>query len=464
MKVKLIISLFLLLNGYCLLSQERIIVNGKKSTIVSDDENYQTDTLQLTTGWRWISFPRLERYAFADDPVHPVPIMMKTNLYDDYHFTLWGQPQGSSPFKHFDSNLPNPWSGILYEVRSTLGYKYEIPASGLPLPPNPTQTLTGARIYPECPVPLPASGQEKWIGYFIEEAQYPWDAFPSNIYNGEKGLTKIQAQYWTMEKITTPAGGWGWVISGKVKPIKYGDMVIIRYIGSQASFIWTNPDTSEDDIVIPQPQAYSWEEKADYIPFYIETDSLSEIAEIAVMVDGECMGATVRQASDTLVEVDGYLGELPAGAIVDFETWNGLKSTPVERNGYVVYNPSTQKKVKRNIYVGEKQDYYMVSFKSGEVYDKPDDVSNITCIPNPFSKEMTITMQLNSDQYITAEIYTINGEKIKTLMDGDLPGGYYEVKWNGDNDSGNKVMEGVYFYKIRTANGTEISEKIVLIN
>jgi hypothetical protein len=416
------------------------------------------DVLPLNFGWRWISFPRMERYAFADDPVHPVPIMKNASFYPSYYFTLWSQ----NPMykKIHNPNMPDPWSGLLYEVKSTKGYKYEAPPADLP---QPKQTLTGARLYPECPVGLPAPGAEIWIGYFIEKSQYPWDAFPSAIYNGPGGLTRIQAQYWTMDKITSPGGGWGWVISGKVTPIKYGDMVIIRYTGPLNSFKWNNPDASEEDKIVPKPQAYTWEEKADYIPFYIETDSTSDMAEIAVMVNGVCMGATVREPGDTLVEVDGYLGELPVGAVVEFETWNGLKSTQVERNGYVVYDPSKQKKEKRNIYVGERQDYYMVSFKAGEVFEIPDDISRITCGPNPFRDEMILTMLLNSDQHIALEVYNIQGEKIKTLLNSDLPGGYYEVIWKGDNESGSKVKEGVYFYKIQSGNGTIVTDKIILI-
>jgi hypothetical protein len=266
-----------------------------------------------------------------------------------------------------------------------------------------------------------------------------------------------------MHKISNPGGGWGWVISGKVKPIKYGDMVIIKYQGEQNSFVWNNPEESEMEKEIPKPQAYTWEEKADYVPFYIETDSVSDIEEIAIMVDGECMGATVRQPGDTLVEVDGYLGELPIGATVEFESWNGLKSVPVEKNGYVVYDPLMQKKEKRNIYVGEKQDFYMISFKTDEVFGIPGEISQVTCGPNPFRDETILTIRLNNEQHIAVEVYNIQGAKIKTLLNSDLPEGYYEVEWKGDNDTGTKVKEGIYVYKISTGNGTVITDKIVKI-
>jgi DNA-binding beta-propeller fold protein YncE len=412
-----------------------------------------TDVLGLNFGWRWISFPRMERYAFNDDPVHPVPIMKNASFYPGFYFTLWSQ--NPTYKKIFNPNMPDPWSGLLYEVYSTLGYKYEAPPADLP---QPRQTLTGARLHPECPIGLPASGGEKWIGYFIEEAQYPWQAFPADVYNNK--LTMIQAQYWTMVKI--PPGGW--LVTNKVKPIRYGDMVIVKTNLTQSeTFIWNNPNDSQEDVEIPQPQAYTWEEKADYTPFYIETESTGDIAEIAVMVDGVCRGATVRNPGDTLTEVAGYFEGLPVGSVLEFETWNGLKSSPVERNGYVVYNPTVKKKEKRNIYVGEKQDYYLVSFKAGEVFEIPDDISHVTCGPNPFRDETILTMRLNNEQHIAVEVYNIQGVKIKTLLNSDLPGGYYEVIWNGDNEKVTRVKEGVYFYKIKAGNGTIVTDKIILI-
>ncbi|MEZ5199024.1 MAG: T9SS type A sorting domain-containing protein [Bacteroidales bacterium] len=174
-------------------------------------------------------------------------------------------------------------------------------------------------------------------------------------------------------------------------------------------------------------------------------------------------GATVRLPGDTSYGGRWLPRRITGGATIEFETWNGYKSTSVARNGYVVYDPSTQKKEKRNIYVGEKQDFYMVSFKTDEVFGIPGEISQISCNPNPFRNEMALTMRLNNDQHIVAEIYNIQGTKIKTLLNSDLPEGYYEVAWKGDNEAGNKVKEGVYFYQIRTGNGTEVTDKIILI-
>jgi flagellar hook assembly protein FlgD len=64
---------------------------------------------------------------------------------------------------------------------------------------------------------------------------------------------------------------------------------------------------------------------------------------------------------------------------------------------------------------------------------------------------------------VWVEIYDISGKKINTLLGGELPGGYYNTTWNGDNNIGSKVNKGVYFYRIRTVNGIVITDKIVVL-
>jgi hypothetical protein len=387
---------------------------------------------------------------FGNDEYSSEDVLDEISNFPNIDFTLWDQNNIKKQWNYPE----NEWIGNLNTLKSTLGYKLNISPFDSSLP---VISLHGVSLHPDTMVTV-QGGVKEWLGYFIEESQYPWQAFPPDIYDTK--LSLIQAQYWMMVK--TPAG---WLTSGKVTPIRYGDMVIVKSaVPYTLKFKWNHPIDSEEDVEIPLPMAYTWEEQADYTAFFIETDTASDISEIAVKVDGVCKGASVRQQGDTLVEVDGYFQDLPAGAVVEFETWNGQKSTPVVKNAYIVNNPVSGRKEKRNIYIGEQQDYYQVSFKAGEVFETPDDISNVSCQPNPFTNEVILTLRLNLGQPVWVEIYDITGTKVRTLIEGNLPGGYYEVRWKGDNEKGNKVNEGVYFYKIRTGNGTEITEKIILIN
>ncbi len=80
--------------------------------------------------------------------------------------------------------------------------------------------------------------------------------------------------------------------------------------------------------------------------------------------------------------------------------------------------------------------------------------------PNPFSAVTSIHFQLQERSRTVIEIFNINGQKVITLSDMERDAGNYEVKWNGTNESGHKVADGIYFYHLR-AGGQVVSGKII---
>ncbi|MCD4696949.1 MAG: T9SS type A sorting domain-containing protein [Bacteroidales bacterium] len=195
----------------------------------------------------------------------------------------------------------------------------------------------------------------------------------------------------------------------------------------------------------------------------METDSASDIQEIAVLADGGVKGAAVREPGDTLVEVNGYLQGVAPGAVIEFETWDGYKSSPVRKDGYVVIDHYKALREKRNIYAGEKASYYHISLKSQEIYELPPDISPVSCKPNPFKQDITFSFRMNCENDISLEIYDIGGNLVKTIIKGKYPEGYYIFTWQGDNDSGGRISPGVYFYRASTGNGTVLTDKLVMI-
>jgi hypothetical protein len=59
-------------------------------------------------------------------------------------------------------------------------------------------------------------------------------------------------------------------------------------------------------------------------------------------------------------------------------------------------------------------------------------------------------------------IYNIRGQLVKTLFEGGLPEGRYEVTWDGKDESGATVASGVYLYRLKTAQGV-ITRKMILL-
>ena len=73
--------------------------------------------------------------------------------------------------------------------------------------------------------------------------------------------------------------------------------------------------------------------------------------------------------------------------------------------------------------------------------------------PNPFNPETWIPYQLKKSAQVTLTIYDMNGGRVRTLTVGYQPAGTYRSReraayWNGQNEVGEPVANGVYFYTL----------------
>jgi hypothetical protein len=84
--------------------------------------------------------------------------------------------------------------------------------------------------------------------------------------------------------------------------------------------------------------------------------------------------------------------------------------------------------------------------------------------PNPFNPSTSIQYTVDSRQIstpITLSIYNIKGQLVKTLVDGEMEPGSYQVEWDGRDDRGKEVSSGMYFY--RFAAGEYVATKKMLL-
>lgn len=82
--------------------------------------------------------------------------------------------------------------------------------------------------------------------------------------------------------------------------------------------------------------------------------------------------------------------------------------------------------------------------------------------PNPFNPATTISYSLPENDYVEIKIYNIKGEMITTLLNQPQKAGNHQVIWNGCDESGNTVTNGVYYYQIKTDRFT-MTKKMVLL-
>ncbi len=82
--------------------------------------------------------------------------------------------------------------------------------------------------------------------------------------------------------------------------------------------------------------------------------------------------------------------------------------------------------------------------------------------PNPFNPSTTIKFTVPVAGKVTLTVYNVVGQKIATLINGNVTAGSHTRVWNGKDSAGNQVASGVYFYKL-TAEKFSATEKMILM-
>ena len=83
-------------------------------------------------------------------------------------------------------------------------------------------------------------------------------------------------------------------------------------------------------------------------------------------------------------------------------------------------------------------------------------IADVSTYPNPFNPETSINYVLTDAAQVNIAIYNTLGQQVAQLVDGNMPAGSHQLKWNAVNHS-----SGFYFMQVKTANQT-ITRKILL--
>ena len=86
---------------------------------------------------------------------------------------------------------------------------------------------------------------------------------------------------------------------------------------------------------------------------------------------------------------------------------------------------------------------------------KPEPV--LTVFPNPFNPETVVTIELQSEQRVRIEVYNTLGQRVQTLMDGQLTTGRHSVRMDGSG-----MASGVYLIRVHTSQHT-MTHRVTLI-
>ncbi|MCF7857799.1 MAG: T9SS type A sorting domain-containing protein [Candidatus Cloacimonetes bacterium] len=396
-------------------------------------------------GWKWLSLPALDNvysttgydpdvaeYLLADIMQLPVPAIL--DVVESQNYTI-------------------AWNGIAWEhdyeqFLRTEGFKfhmnddYTLDVPGFKEPDNTTIVLEG-NLAPN------------WVGYWLEETQSVEDAFSE--YWNVTNITSITAQHWSAVRFF---GNWlAKVEHGYSPTLSYGDMVIIECNTAINDFGWDNSTPEDPAVTFSEPENFTYEEQASYLPLYIEIDPEDPPLEIGAIVDGECVGATV--VTDTINQISAYVSGVDPGDI-ELELYYGDRAEPRTLSSYKCVSVQEPDNIKGKISTKSMDSAYFITLRddSGmiqEVYDLS--ASNY---PNPFNPTTTIVYSLPDDGRVNLEVYNIKGQLVKTLVKGEQLAGSYETVWNGKDNNDKSVSSGIYFYRLSTKDDTIMKKMLML--
>jgi hypothetical protein len=124
----------------------------------------------------------------------------------------------------------------------------------------------------------------------------------------------------------------------------------------------------------------------------------------------------------------------------------------MDGNGY------TDILITRQVFVDSKPSYLEILFNdgNGNFVENPltavethpdsyrDQTLNLSCYPNPFKDRTNIEFTLDKESRTDVSIYSLNGQKIKTLNNKLLQAGKYTHTWDGTDKNGKEVNSGIY--------------------
>jgi hypothetical protein len=98
---------------------------------------------------------------------------------------------------------------------------------------------------------------------------------------------------------------------------------------------------------------------------------------------------------------------------------------------------------------------YLVPNATSSVDPTPDMLKlGVRAAPNPAMKDVELSFDLAKRQSVVVAVFSVEGRRIRTLQRGTLEAGPNHLSWNGLDDHGKPVADGMYFARLETAEGS----------
>ncbi|MFZ5519036.1 MAG: FlgD immunoglobulin-like domain containing protein [Candidatus Zhuqueibacterota bacterium] len=190
--------------------------------------------------------------------------------------------------------------------------------------------------------------------------------------------------------------------------------------------------------------------------------AFSEGDELAAFAEDRCVGAAIFTGQFPVIlpawqEIIGRDFALPGftpGQPIQLKLWRPSDSR--------MSNIAARFEKKGMEFYGAAAFSAVHLLEADQVASLPDKYALFQNFPNPFNPETTIRYQLPAMCPVEIVIYTVLGQKVRTLVDEKKPAGHYEISWDGKDASGQEVASGAYMMSMKAGNFSS-TQKLLLV-
>ena len=93
---------------------------------------------------------------------------------------------------------------------------------------------------------------------------------------------------------------------------------------------------------------------------------------------------------------------------------------------------------------------------------RPPGAVTVRIHPNPFTQGTSIDCELPTEGHADASVYSVRGQRVRTLASGRRAAGSWPLHWDGRSDRRDGLGAGIYFLHLRIA-GVDHQYKLVLL-
>ena len=407
-----------------------------KPYVISEIVNYFLDLatmeqiINLTEGFQFIST--------NVEPQNPdMTVVVEEILNDDLDYIRNSE---GSVFRKIGPN----WVNGIGDWIATEGYLFKTTAAG-------QFTILGDMVAYNEPIELSVGFQ--FVSYLPVNVMDALDAFAS-ILNDDLDFIRNSGGG-TLRKI-----GPNWVNGvGNCVP---GEGYLVKMF-TEAEIVYPEAAKSTNKTIV-KPSSFSFEGGNAADPVYSIYVSGLEIGDEIAAYDCDLLVGAIKISSDNTFEnelsvfssiISGQGFE--AGNQIVLKVWNSDSQSiiPVDFTMSDPYNEAYT----NDFYPYDDGQYSIVNVSKNSSENIAEMVS---VYPNPFSKTTVINYVVQKDSKVVIDIYNQQGQLVKQLVNCEQSSGMYNIKWNADDEKGNSLNGGFYFYKINIAERTETGKIILL--